>query len=44
MDYKDFGGVKFPTTIRYNVPNITWTRKITDVKINAPVDDAKFGK
>ncbi len=41
-DYKDFGGVKIPTTIRYNVPNIAWTRKITDVKINAPVDDAKF--
>lgn len=41
-DYKDFGGVKLPTTIRYAMPNITWTRKITDVKINQPIDDAKF--
>ncbi len=43
-DYKDFGGVKLPTTIRYAMPNISWTRKITDVKINATIDDAKFGK
>ncbi len=42
-DYKDFGGVKLPTTIRYAMPNISWTRKITDVKINAAIDDAKFG-
>ena len=43
-DYKDFGGVKLPTTIRYAMPNISWTRKITDVKINAAIDDSKFGK
>lgn len=41
-DYKDFGGVKLPTTVRFALPNITWTRKILEVKINAPVDDAKF--
>ncbi len=41
-DYKDFGGVKLPTTIRYAMPNISWTRKITDVKNNATIDDAKF--
>ena len=41
-DYKDFGGVKLPTTVRYAMPNISWTRKITDVKINAAIDDAKF--
>jgi photosynthetic reaction center cytochrome c subunit len=43
-DYKDFGGVKLPTTINFAVPNIRWTRKILDVKNNAPVDGAKFGK
>lgn len=43
-DYKDFGGVKIPTTVRYAVPNIIFTRKITDVKINAPIDDAQFAK
>ena len=43
-DYKDFGGVKLPTTINFAVPNIRWTRKITEVKNNAAIDDAKFGK
>lgn len=43
-DYKDFGGAKLPTTIRYASPNVIYTRKITDVKTNAPVDDAKFIK
>ena len=41
-DYKDFGGVKLPTTTRFAVPNISWTRKILEVKINAAIDDAKF--
>lgn len=41
-DYKDFGGVKVPTTIKYAMPHIYWTRKITEVKNNAAVDDAKF--
>ena len=41
-DYKDFGGVKLPTSIRYAMPNVVWTRKITDVKINSAIDDAKF--
>lgn len=41
-DYKDFGGVKLPTTIRYAVPNINWTRKIMDVKINQPIDNKLF--
>jgi hypothetical protein len=35
-DYKDFGGVKLPTTIKFAVPNIRWTRKLIDVKINPP--------
>ena len=41
-DYKDFGGVKLPTTIRYAMPGVSWTRKITDVKNNAAVEDARF--
>jgi hypothetical protein len=40
-DYKDFGGVKMPTTMKYAVPHIHWTRKITEVK-NGGVDDAVF--
>lgn len=41
-DYKDFSGVKLPTSIRFALPNITWTRKILEVKINAPIGDEKF--
>jgi len=41
-DYKYFGGVKLPATIRYASPNVSSTRKILEVKNNAPVDDAKF--
>lgn len=41
-DYKDFGGVKLPTTIKYAMPQIQWTRKITDVKINPLISDSKF--
>lgn len=41
-DYKDFGGVKLPMATRFALPNITWTRKILEVKINVPIDDAKF--
>ena len=41
-DYKDFGGVKMPAVTHYAVPNIRWTRKLVDVKMNVPVDAAKF--
>lgn len=43
-DYKNFGGVKLPTTIKFAVPNIYWTRKVLDVKNNAVIDEAKFGQ
>lgn len=43
-DYKDFSGAKLPTSLRFAVPNITWTRKISEVKINEATDDAKFSK
>jgi hypothetical protein len=42
-DYKDFGGVKLPTVIKFAVPNIRWTRRILNVVNNAAIDDAKFG-
>jgi len=43
-DYKNFGGVKLPTTIKFAVPQIYWTRKILEVKNNVTIDDAKFTK
>jgi Photosynthetic reaction centre cytochrome C subunit len=42
-DWRDFGGVKLPASTRFAVPGISWTRKITEVKIGG-VDDAKFAK
>jgi len=43
-DYKDFAGIKVPTTIRYSMPGIRWTRKILEVKNNGPVEDVRFAK
>lgn len=43
-DYKDFGGVKLPTTIKFAVPNIYWTRKVLEVKNNVAIDDKIFLK
>lgn len=43
-EYKDFGGVKLPTVIKFAVPNIHWTRKVLEVKNNITIDDAKFTK
>jgi photosynthetic reaction center cytochrome c subunit len=45
-DYKNVDGLMVPFTIRVSSvdPNITSTRKFTDVKLNVPVDDTKFNK
>ena len=41
-DYKDFGGVRLPASTRFAVPNISWTRRILEVKNNVAIDDEKF--
>ena len=41
-DYKTFGGVQIPTVVKYAMPNISWTRKVTAVKVNVPVADDVF--
>ncbi|HEY8563463.1 MAG TPA: c-type cytochrome [Pyrinomonadaceae bacterium] len=41
-EYKDFGGVRLPTVIKYAVPNIRWTRRVLEVKNNVVIDDSKF--
>ena len=43
-DYKDFGGVKLPTTIKFAVPQIYWIRKVLEVKNNVTIDDKIFLK
>jgi hypothetical protein len=44
-DYRDVDGVKFPFTIRVSsvdAGNPYIVRKLTEIKLNAPVDDSKF--
>jgi zinc protease len=41
-DYKDFGGVKIPTTIKVAQPGVRFTRQVTKVKINAPITDTSL--
>src|SRR5579859_1191975 len=41
-DYRAVGDIQIPHTIRIKAPNVTLTITIEDVKVNEPVDDAKF--
>ena len=43
-DYKEVDGVKIPFTIRQTNPAVSFTIKVTEIKHNVPVDDAKFNK
>jgi outer membrane lipoprotein-sorting protein len=43
-DYRDVDGVKLPFRIRSSTPDRTITIQFDDVKLNVPVDDAKFAK
>jgi photosynthetic reaction center cytochrome c subunit len=45
-DYKSVDGLMMPFTIRISSvdPNITSTRKFTEVKLNVPVDETKFSR
>ena len=45
-DYREVDGVKLPFTIQmsYVDPWVGWTRKFTEIKLNVPVDEAKFKK
>jgi hypothetical protein len=43
-DYRDVDGVKLPFTVKVSSvePGLVSTRKYTEIKLNAPVDDSKF--
>jgi len=43
-DYRAVDGVKLPFTIRQVAPGMDFTVRLTEVKQNVPVDDAKFNK
>jgi hypothetical protein len=45
-DYRDVDGLKIPFTVRVRAVDSfsTATRKFTEIKLNVPMDDAKFNK
>lgn len=45
-DYRDVDGVKVPFTVKVTSvePGLVSTRRYTEIKLNAPVDDGKFNK
>ena len=43
-DYRDVGGMKFPFELKVSWLDGRYTAKITDVKVNVPIDEATFGR
>lgn len=43
-DYRDVDGVKVPHTTRHNTSALSFVLKLTEVKQNVPIEDAKFEK
>lgn len=41
-DYRDVSGVKMPFTIRYASWNEVQLEKFSEIKVNVPIDDARF--
>lgn len=40
--YKDFGGIKLPTTVRFAKPGVSWARFITKVRLNAAIPEGRL--
>jgi hypothetical protein len=43
-DFRDVEGIKIPYILKITNPQFSVTVKVTEVKLNVPVDDAKFAK
>lgn len=43
-DYRDVDGVKLPFTIRETNPNLSLILRLSEIKHNVPIEDAKFSK
>ncbi|MGH9935080.1 MAG: photosynthetic reaction center cytochrome c subunit family protein [Blastocatellia bacterium] len=43
-DYRAVDGVKLPFAIRRARPGFTWTYQFDEIKLNVPLDDARFNK
>jgi zinc protease len=41
-DYREFDGVRLPTKLRFEVPNIRWEREVLKVETNLHIDDSIF--
>jgi photosynthetic reaction center cytochrome c subunit len=41
-DYREIDGIKQPFLIRWSIPGRSWGRKITEMRQNVEVDDARF--
>ncbi len=41
-DYREVDGIKPPFLIRGSMPGRSWGRKITEIKQNVPIEDARF--
>ena len=41
-DYRTVDGVKIPYLVKWSIPGRSWTQKVTEVKQNSAIDDAKF--
>jgi hypothetical protein len=43
-DYRDVNGIKFPFEYNFYWLDGRYTAKIKDVKVNVPIDEARFGR
>ena len=43
-DYREVGGVKYPFEYKFSWLDGRYTAKLSDVKVNVPVDAARFGR
>jgi len=43
-DYRPTGNVRFPYAASFTGPKLKWNRKVSEVLVNVPVDDALFAK
>lgn len=41
-DYREVDGIKLPFALHWSCPGLQWSRKITEVKHNVAIEDAKF--
>jgi photosynthetic reaction center cytochrome c subunit len=43
-DYRDVGGVTFPFEYKFTWLDGRYTAKLTDIKVNVPIDESTFGR